>query len=211
MTFTTLLFDLDDTVYPHSSGLWPAIGKRIDLYIQDKIRIPEDQIRPFRLGLYKEFGTTMRGLQKKYGINEDEYLDFVHDLPLEDYIEPDLELKQVLLAYPQEKWIFTNADTKHAKRVLDTLEIIDCFSGIIDIKLLSPYCKPDPEAYTVALDIIGIVEPHLCVFIDDREINLEPAKSMGLFTILVGRYDNKNNHHAHIETLKELPSVLCIS
>ena len=80
----------------------------------------------------------------------------------------------------------------------------------IDIKQLSPYCKPEDEAYTIALDVIGQVNPQECVFIDDREVNLNPARSMGLYTILVGSDSVKSNHHAHIMTLKDLPTVLSI-
>ena len=210
MTFTTLLFDLDDTVYPNACGLWPAIGKRIDLYIENKINIPREQIRPIRIDLYKKYGTTMRGLQFKYGINEDDYLNFVHYVPLEEYIGPDPDLREILLAYQQDKWIFTNADTKHAERVLQVIGIRDCFIGIIDITQLSPYCKPEDEAYKIALSAIGQANPQECVFIDDREVNLNPARSMGLYTILVGSDSGKNNHHAHIMTLKELPTVLSI-
>ena len=37
MPFTTLFFDLDDTLYPPSTGVWDAIGDRIDLYIQTRV------------------------------------------------------------------------------------------------------------------------------------------------------------------------------
>jgi len=208
MTYTTLFFDLDDTLYSQSCGLWPAIGKRIDLYIRNNFNIPEDQINSYRINLYKKYGTTLRGLKHIYGINEDDYLDFVHDVPLEDYINYDSRLRNILNSYSQDKWIFTNADDRHAKRVLNVLRISDCFTGIIDIKKISPYCKPQTEAYNIALNIVGLTNPKECVFIDDRDVNLDPAKEIGFYTILIDQNNTSNNHHTHIQSLLELPSVL---
>ena len=208
MTYKTLFFDLDDTVYSPTSGLWTAIGKRIDQYIHKKIDIPWNRVGLLRQEMYRKFGTTLRGLEIRYGIDKDEYLEYVHDVPLESFIGPDPELREVLLSYPQEKWIFTNADTNHAVRVLKVIGIDDCFNGIIDIKQLSPYCKPLMESYSIALEIAGHADPNTSVFLDDRYINLDPAKSLGFHTILVGRNNNSANNHVYIPSLNELPNVL---
>lgn len=42
--------------------------------------------------------------------------------------------------------------------------------------------KPDREMYTIALQILQR-DPQECVFIDDREVNLECARAVGLTTI----------------------------
>ena len=211
MTYKTIFFDLDDTIYPSTSGLWPAIGQRIDMFIHEKVGLLPEEIRGFRSNLYKEYGTTMRGLKILYDINEKEYLKYVHDIPLENYIQPDKELRQVLNQYPQDKWIFTNADMDHAKRVLDVVGLGECFNGIIDILQLSPYCKPQPEAYQIALKVAGVMDPKECVFIDDREMNLDPARHMGFFTILIDELSRNNNNHVKIQSLKYLSDILITS
>lgn len=43
-------------------------------------------------------------------------------------------------------------------------------------------CKPKPQIYQLALDL-SQRQPEECVFIDDRSLNLESARRMGLHTI----------------------------
>ena len=34
------LFDLDDTLYAAATGLWPAIGRRIELFMVERLGLP---------------------------------------------------------------------------------------------------------------------------------------------------------------------------
>lgn len=43
--------------------------------------------------------------------------------------------------------------------------------------------KPDPDIYLLAADRVG-VEPAECVFVDDLEVNLSPARELGMRTML---------------------------
>lgn len=43
--------------------------------------------------------------------------------------------------------------------------------------------KPDPDIYLLAADRIG-VPPAECVFVDDLEVNLMPARELGMSTVL---------------------------
>ena len=44
--------------------------------------------------------------------------------------------------------------------------------------------KPDPAAYQLALDVLGVEARHV-VFLDDLGINLKPARALGMTTIKV--------------------------
>jgi len=44
--------------------------------------------------------------------------------------------------------------------------------------------KPDPRAYELALEALGVAAEHV-VFLDDLGINLKPAREMGMTTIKV--------------------------
>jgi pyrimidine 5'-nucleotidase len=123
-------------------------------------------------------------------VDPKDYLDFVHDLPLNEYLEPDPELREMLLGIPRRRWILTNSDAPHATRVINILGISDCFEGIIDVWRMDPYVKPMKEAYRFALDLIGGATPGQCALLDDSPRNLETAKEMGIFTILVGQDGN---------------------
>ncbi len=159
MRFNTIFFDLDETLYPTSSGLWLEIRKRINSYLRDKMGFPSDQIEILRDKFFREYGTTLRGLQTHYQVDVEEYLAFVHDVPLEKYIHPDNGMRKVIEALPARKYIFTNADSAHANRVLNVLELQGVFNGILDVHTIAPYCKPMPESFELALQAVGSPGP----------------------------------------------------
>jgi pyrimidine 5'-nucleotidase len=167
-----------------------------------------EEIPALRHDLFMNHGTTLRGLQIHYDVNAVDYLRFVHDIPLHQYLRPDPTLRQMLSDIVYRRWVFTNSDAAHAQRVMDILGITDCFEGIIDVWAMDPLCKPLEGAYTLALDAVGAPPPTACVLLDDSIRNLTPAHQMGFFTILVG----ENGHHPaadrSLADIHELPRVV---
>lgn len=186
MAYSTLFLDLDDTLYPSTNGLWHAIGTRMDDYMRVRLGLPEDKVPHLRRRYFLEYGTTLRGLQLHYQVDTEEFLDYVHDLPVEKIVAPDPELHQLLSSVSQSIYIFTNANRKHAIRVLNRLGILDCIKGIIDVSAMDYISKPNGQAYHTALRIAGESNPVACVYLDDSVRNLAPAHKLGFFTILVG-------------------------
>ncbi len=178
------LFDLDDTLYAAQSGLWTAIGDRIDRYLVERLGLPADGVRAQRREWFDTYGTTLNGLRTEHHVDPVDYLAFVHDLPLEDYLQPNPALDAMLTGLPVGKVIFTNADTTHALRVLNRLGIGHHFQTIIDIQALAYANKPEPRAYQHVLDQIGVTGPE-CFFVDDAPRNLQPARMLGMLTVLV--------------------------
>lgn len=211
MPFTTIFFDLDETLYPASSGVWPLIKERMNLYMHDQLGIEWDDIPSLRENLFRTYGTTLRGLQANFSVNSEEYLAFVHDISMQDFLQPDESLQKMLEALPQRKFIFTNADASHAKRVLAALGIKACFDGIVDIKAIDPYCKPMKEAFRIALELTGETKPQNCILIDDLEVNTRAAREYGLFSILFGQQGDHPDANATMSQLLDLPGLLqCI-
>jgi putative hydrolase of the HAD superfamily len=202
MSYTTLFFDLDDTLYASSSGLWGVIRARMAQYMVDVLGLPENEVPALRRTYYETYGTTLRGLQIHHHVDADEYLDYVHDLPLEKYIQPNPALRALLHSLPQKRWIFTNADANHARRVMAILGVQDCFDGIIDIRALEFVCKPEPAAYWRALALVGDPEPKQCVLLDDSVANLEVARQIGFTTMWISL--NGSPHPAAQYTLSDL-------
>ena len=207
MVFEALFIDLDDTLYPSSSGLWGLIRQRIDLYLHEKMGFPVNEVTEIRRKLFTEHGTTMRGLQKQYSVNIQEYLQFVHNVPVEDKIKPDIKLKSFLKSLPFPKYIFTNADVKHANRVLKAMQLEDEIQGIIDILAMEPYCKPQLPAFQAALKISGDPDPKKCILIDDTPKNLEVAKSLGFRTVLVKEGIEKDLDQGIIRNISEFQEL----
>ncbi len=185
MRFRTLFIDLDDTLYPKESGLWGAIRQRMTDYMRDQLGFPPEVIQALRQHYFDTYGTTLRGLQIHYQVDPDRYLAYVHDLPLEKFIAPNPQLHALLDSLPQAKWIFTNADANHARRVLARLGLDDCFTGIIDVHALGYLCKPNREAYLRAMQLAGTDRAEECVLFDDSIRNLLPARELGMMTVLV--------------------------
>lgn len=203
-----MLFDLDDTLYPSTSGVWDAIGDRMDSYIIKTLGVAANEVKQIRNGLFHEYGTTLRGLKTLYHIDEREFLDYVHDIPLTQFLRKDEALIETISAYDSRKVIFTNANQGHAERVLEVLGLADFFPEIVDVLQISPYCKPLPQAYQKALEIIQIEDPENCVFIDDSPRNIKTAREMGFYTIQVGTENRCEFADAAILSLLDLPNVI---
>ncbi len=208
MSFTTLFFDVDDTLYPATAGLWEAIRDRMSEFMHERLNLSPQEIPMLRRSYFEKYGTTLRGLQIHYHIDPDDYLTYVHDLHLESFLKPDPVLRSLLLSLPQNKWIFTNADEQHARRVIETLGLSHCFVGIVDVRAMDYHCKPEVEAYRLAMDFAGETEPHNCVLFDDSARNLAPALDLGFFTILVGTNQPNKAANKTIPNLKDLPKKM---
>jgi putative hydrolase of the HAD superfamily len=186
MRFTTLFIDLDDTLYPSSTGLWHAIKDRMNLYMRERLCIPEVDIPSLREQYFKTYGTTLRGLQEHHQVDTQEYLAYVHDLPLHDFLRPNPIVRNVLESLPTRNLIFTNADAAHAWRVLKVLELDDLFDTIVDVNEIAPYCKPMPESFAIAMDLADEPDPRKCVMIDDLPRTTRAALQVGMASLLYG-------------------------
>ena len=208
MRFTTIFFDLDDTLYPSNVGLWQAIKNRMNDYMRERMNIPADEIPTLREKYYLQYGTTLHGLQKHHQIDVDDYLAYVHDLPLGNYLTPDIAQRSVIASLPTRNLIFTNADSSHAERVLAALNLPDLFSAIVDVNAVAPYCKPMPESFDIAMKLAGETNPSRCVMIDDLTRTTRAAKSAGMFSILFGKTDSNGDAHASFSNWNELIEIL---
>ncbi|OAY48810.1 uncharacterized protein C24B11.05 isoform X2 [Manihot esculenta] len=171
LKYECLLFDMDDTLYPMSSGLNLACRKNIEGFMLQHLHIEESEVPRMCLELYREYGTTMAGLKALgYEFDDDEFHAFAHGrLPYEK-LKPDAVLRNLLLSMPQRKIIFTNADKGHAAEVLKRLGLEDCFEGVICFETLNP--PVETANYTDALDnnaVLAGVEVELNVLDDDAD------------------------------------------
>jgi pyrimidine 5'-nucleotidase len=186
MRFSTFFFDLDETLYPHNSGVWEAIAGRITRYMIERLEFCPEQVVSMREKYFREYGTTLRGLQANHNVDMDDYLAFVHDVPISRYLHANPELRAAIQGMSVRKYIFTNADANHALRVLEAVGLQGLFDGIIDVHAIAPFCKPMPEAFDLALKAAGSPDPHACVLLDDQRRITRAARRLGIYSVLVG-------------------------
>jgi len=179
-----LIFDLDETIYPRSSGLMQAISHRINRYMIERLGMPPERVSRLRREYWTRYGTTSRGLQLRHSIDVYDYMQFVHDAPLREYIGPNPELDAVLAALPQRKVIFTNATAAHARAVLEVVGVAHHFAAIYDAFFVEHESKPAMGAYRRLLAALHAPAP-ACLMVEDTARNLRPAKSLGMTTVLV--------------------------
>ncbi|MBI3536518.1 MAG: pyrimidine 5'-nucleotidase, partial [Chloroflexi bacterium] len=176
------LFDLDDTLYPQSAGIMNAIGARMNEYMIARVGIAPDEVARLRQEYWEKFGTTLRGLYLEHAIDPQDFLQYVHDIPVESFITRDERLDALFTALPQTKSIFTNAPEDYARRVLAALGIEKHFARVFGINFIRYESKPNPAAYTIVLDALG-ARGDECALIDDTARNLAPARALGMKTI----------------------------
>lgn len=186
MRFTTLFFDLDETLYPSSCGLWPVLKDRMTMYMRERLQIPATDVPVLREQYFRMYGTTLRGLQECHNVDTEEYLAYVHDVPLANYLTPDPVVREVVASLPTRNVIFTNADASHARRVLKALALDDLFDTIVDVNAIAPYCKPMPESFAIAMDLADEPDPRKCVMIDDLPHTTRAALEVGMASLLYG-------------------------
>lgn len=204
--FKYILFDLDDTLYPRSSGLMDTVGNRIRQFIMDTLALDAEQAAALQKRYYQVYGTTLRGLQTEYGIDPEAYLAYVHDIPLDEYLHPDPGLDRLLSGITLTKVVVTNGSAEHARRVLAYLGIAHHFETILDIRSFNYYCKPDPHAYQRILELLH-AEPQECILVDDSPRNLIPAKRLGMTTVLMDGEAQEGVDYA-VASLADLRRVL---
>jgi len=208
MSFSTLFFDLDATLYPSSNGLWDQIRLRIYQFMNEELGLAEEIIPATRERYWTTYGTTLEGLRIHHQVDPKDYLTYVHDLPLDQYLQHDQDLRDLLNSLPQDLWIFTNSDRPHADRVLEKLGIADLFTGIVDLISMDFIVKPNPKAYQIALTKTGETDPENCVLFDDLLANLVGAKKLGFTTALVGENEKSDQYDYHLPVIHAIKEIM---
>jgi len=190
MSLKYILFDLDDTPYPKNTPVMPAIGERIKTYLMKTLELTYEEATARRAHYNFQYGTVLRGLLQEESVDIEEYLDFIHDIPVSEYLEPNPELAHCLSKLPLHKYIFTNSYRKHAENVMNVLGVADYFEGIFDIRSVNFVSKPALHPYTTVVHRLETT-PKTCVYVDDQARNLREPKLLGMTTVLVDSEPNQ--------------------
>ena len=183
---TTWVFDLDNTLYPPSSDLWPKIDQRITVFLAQMFGLDGMSSRALQKYYYQKYGTTLRGLMEDHQISSAEFLEFVHDIDRSSIL-PDHTLAEAITRLPGRKLILTNGSRKHALQTAKQLGIDHMFEDIFDIVAADLMPKPAAETYQRFFDRHA-VDPARAAMFEDIAHNLAVPHARGMKTVLVERY-----------------------
>ncbi len=211
MQISYILFDLDDTLYPASSGLAHVFKERILAFVSEYLGISPEEADLIRDEKRQSYGTTLEWLQAEKGLTDvDPYFEAIHPKDIGAYLKPDPALTAMLERLPQRTSILTNSPIEHAERVSRFLEIRGFMEHIFDLRFNGLLGKPDRAAYQRALDIIGC-SPEEVLFVDDMPRYLYAFREMGGRTLLIdedGRHEGSDLERVRsIHEIEELISA----
>jgi putative hydrolase of the HAD superfamily len=177
------VFDLDNTLYPASSDLWPKIDDRITLYMTRLFGLDGLSLRALQKHYYLRYGTTLRGLMHEHGVDAKAYLDYVHDIDRSSLL-PNHTLAAAIAALPGRKLILTNGSRDHAIKTARQLGVDHLFEDIFDIIAADFIAKPAAQAYALFFEKHAI-DPTRAALFEDIARNLAAPHASGATTVLV--------------------------
>jgi len=186
------IFDLDNCLYPASSGLFALIDQRMGAYIQRLLACDPVEAKRVQKAHFHAHGTTLAGLMKDHDVDPHDFLEDVHDISL-DRVQCDERLGRLLPRLPGRRFVFTNGDAPYARRVLEKIGVQDQFDELHDIHASDYRPKPDPYGYALLCERFGI-DPAYALLADDMAQNLIPAKALGMTTVWVDNGSERGDH-----------------
>jgi HAD superfamily hydrolase (TIGR01509 family) len=186
--FDVVIFDFDETIIdlePQHTGAYEALCRD---FASDYASMPE----AFRLGSGRRVIDDIREMRAHFGWTASEEDLFARRQEHFDALcrTSDLEpLPQVREAIEQLAAAgFTLAITSSAvaasiEAILQRLGLRDAFTMIVDGSEVQ-HGKPDPEAYVLTAERLG-VEPRRCIVFEDSEVGVAAAKRAGMYCVAV--------------------------
>jgi len=203
---TTWVFDLDNTLYPADSGIWPKINERITLFLVDLFGLDGQSARALHQHYYMRHGTTLLGLIEENIDAAERFLEFVHDID-RSTLKPDPVLAREVARLRGRKLIFTNGSRDHAMLTVRQLGLDGLFEDAFDIVAASLTPKPAEAAYRAFYDRYDI-DPRRAAMFEDVAKNLAVPKAKGMTTVLVTAKPGQVDHRDFQDrTGTEIPRI----
>lgn len=202
------VFDLDNTLYPPHSDLWPKIDQKITQFVSNFHGVDGLTARAIQKYYYQTYGTTLNGLMKEHAIDPHPFLEFAHDIDRSS-LPPDARLDAAIARLPGRKFVFTNGSRRHAEATLEQLGIGAHFSDIFDIVASEYLPKPARTPYERFIARHAIAPMRAAMF-EDIDRNLEVPAELGMRTILVVPDARGDHKEAWERYISEGPGALGI-
>lgn len=225
---TTLIFDVDDTLYDIGTGFTAhRNGEAAELFMVEKLGFPDRaSAKKIRNEYFEKYHSTAKALivAEQEGKFPEPLAGSETNSPRFDPKDlaqywadnlnfallgrPKTELLHDLKACPLNLVAFSNGPRKYVSRVLQTLGLYDLFGEerLYAVDDVLPYCKPEAEAFQVVFNDLS-VRAEECVIVEDSMKNIRRSKDLGLKTVLIaGKGRRKTSKLAAVtssETLED--------
>ncbi len=199
----TWVFGLDNTLYPRHCDLFAQIDVLMTDNVVNLTVLERSEARKLQKELYRDYGTTLKGLMDTRNIDPLAFLAAVHNI---DYspLPKNPQLGEMLKALPGRKLIYTNRSVAHAQNTLAAMDIDDAvFESIFDIVASDFEPKPHPEPFAKFLRDHDVDASRAAMF-EDLPRNLEPAKANGMVTVLI---TPRNVENITVETWEKVEEI----
>jgi putative hydrolase of the HAD superfamily len=201
----TWIFDLDNTLYPRSMGVFDQIEAKMEAFMCRELSIDLAQAKSLRATYWREHGTTLNGLMRVHGIDPDPFLHEVHDIDL-THMSPDPGLGEMIADLPGRKIIYTNGSRQHAENISSWRGIRGAFDALFGIEDALYVPKPHKAAFD-SIIARAQIDPTTAVMFEDEARNLEVPKQLGMATVLIGDQTTLPHiDHAHDDLTQFLQS-----
>ena len=191
----TWVFDLDNTLYPRSSGIFDQMDGLMNAWIMRELGVTEDAAEALREDYLARYGTTLHGLMTHHGIDPDPFLHETHELDL-GTLEPVPHLRARIEALPGRRIVFTNGSRRHADRVTQALGLAGAFDAHYAIEDAGYVSKPHRSAFDRVFAAEGL-EPGRAAMFEDMAENLMVPHGLGMRTVLVSPLEVAALPHVH--------------
>ncbi len=204
----TWVFDLDNTLYPAETPLFPQINVRMTDYVMRVTGVNRKEADRLRHHYWKEHGTTLAGLMHHHDIDPDPFLVEVHEIDF-TVLTPDPHLAERIAALPGRCIVYTNGTEPYARRVLAQRGLSHLFDAVYGVEHARYTPKPRVEAFQTVFGTDGLDPKRSAMFEDDPR-NLAAPHAMGMRTVHVAPEPEPADHiHHHTDDLAAFLSALC--
>ena len=189
------IFDLDNCLYPASSGLFALIDERMTAYIQRLLDCDPEEAHRVQKDHFHTHGTTLAGLMQNHR-------DRPAPFPRRRARHPARPGRAQRARWPQ-RWRACPAAASSSPTATRPMRAgcwrrSACTTASTTSTTSTPAAigpKPDPHGYELLCERFGI-DPAQALLVDDMAQNLKPAKMLGMTTVWVDNGSERGSHGA---------------